>query len=98
MKLKPYADNVVLKQAKLPEKIGSLHVPEAAQQGLPYGEVVEVGPDVGRVDVGDKVFFHTQDASALPYNDEMVIIVKEEAIHCLVEGDYTDIITSLGMN
>lgn len=94
MKLVPFEDFVVLRQARLPEKVGSLVVPEQIRKTLPYGEVIEVGPKVARVAVGDKVYFGARDGAGLPYNDEMVIIIREESIFCRVEGEYADILTS----
>ena len=94
MKLSPFADFVVLKQAKMPDSIGGLVIPDNYRHTLPYGEVVAVGPDVKRCQVGDRVYFEARACASVPGDGEMVLVVKEEHLHCLVEGVPSQIITS----
>lgn len=99
MKHHPMFDYLALKQAKLPEKIGSLHIPERARNAQPFGEVVAIGPDVKHVEVGEKVFFSDLNAIGVPADPEFLLIVQEKDLRCKVEGDFADIITAdLGLN
>jgi co-chaperonin GroES (HSP10) len=92
IKLTPLRDIVVMLQAKMPEKIGALFLSEQHRKGLPYGEVVEVGPEVKKVAVGDKVFFDHKANVCFPYGDDMAILVREEGIYCIVSGEESAVI------
>ena len=55
MKLKPTADNIVLKQTEAEETTASGIILAAAKEKPAIYEVMSAGPDVKEVKVGDKV-------------------------------------------
>ena len=55
MKLKPTADNIVLKQTEAEETTASGIILAAAKEKPAMYEVMSAGPDVKEVKVGDKV-------------------------------------------
>ena len=55
MKLKPTADNIVLKQTEAEETTASGIILAAAKEKPAIYEVMSAGPDVNDVKVGDKV-------------------------------------------
>lgn len=81
-----------MKQAELPRKVGEILLPEV-EESLPYGEVIEKGPDVDKVEVGDKIYFEPRDAAAFPLESDTVMLVREKAVFCRVHGEVENLLT-----
>ncbi len=97
MKLKPLADNIVIKPQKKEEKTESgILLPDSAGESKPErGEVVAVGPgkrdEKGdriepEVSKGDEVIFTKYGPNEIKIDDEEYLIAKEEDILAIVEN------------
>lgn len=96
MKLKPLADNVVIKPKKREEKTeGGILLPDSAEDSKPEkGEVVAVGPgkkDNGKlikpeVKKGQEVIFTKFGPNEIKIDEEEYIIAKEKDILAVIEN------------
>ena len=92
--IKPLLDRVVLKAVESEETTKSgIVLAQKSQEKSQIAEVVAVGPG-GMVDgkettmqlvVGDKVVYSKYAGTAIKYNDEEYIIVKQDEILAIVE-------------
>jgi len=89
MLLRPLADKIVVRPEKAPEKIGSLYVPDAAQEKPVRGEVLAVGP--GRtlkdgairpcaIKAGEVVLFGKYAGNEVKIEGEELMILREDDI------------------
>jgi chaperonin GroES len=78
--IKPLADRVVAVREKAAEKTASgLYLPDNAKEKLAIFTVQAVGPDVKSVKEGDRILYNGY-ASEITFNNEEILIVKEEDI------------------
>jgi chaperonin GroES len=78
--IKPLADRVVAVREKATEKTKSgLYLPEQTREKLSIFTVQAVGPDVKNVKKGDRILYNGY-ASEITFNNEEILIVKEEDI------------------
>lgn len=94
MKLKPLGDRVVVKPSKEELKVGSIIIPETAQEKPLEGEVIAVGPgrslENGKVvsldiKVGEKVLYAKYSGSEVKIGDEEYLLLKEDEILAVKE-------------
>jgi len=92
--LKPLFDRVLVEKAEPVKKIGGIVLPEAAQQKVHWGKVIEVGSGKRTADgkifpmsikKGDTVMLSDWSGSTVKVNDKELHIVKEEEILGTVE-------------
>jgi chaperonin GroES len=78
--IKPLADRVVAVREKAAEKTASgLYLPDNAKEKLAIFTVQAVGPDVKSVKKGDRILYNGY-ANEITFNNEEILIVKEEDI------------------
>jgi chaperonin GroES len=78
--IKPLADRVVAVREKAAEKTASgLYLPDNAKEKVSIFTVQAVGPDVKTVKKGDRILYNGY-AGEITYNNEDILIVKEEDI------------------
>lgn len=86
MKLKPIGEYVIIAPDKAPEKTeGGLYIPESkepAQTG-----VVVAAAEKASVKEGDRVLFGKYSGSEHMLGSQKLIIVKEDAILTILEGE-----------
>lgn len=95
MNIKPLADKVVVKPAKIEEKTESgIILPGTAQEKPHQGEVVAVGSGVltedgGRapleVKVGDRIVYGKFGGTALKYDNEEYVVLSEKDILVILD-------------
>ena len=85
MKLKPTADNIVLKQTEAEETTSSGIILAATTKEKPaIYEVMSAGPDVKDVKVGDKVVVGKFEGQAIKLDGEEYKFAKPEGILAIV--------------
>ena len=84
MKLKPMADNLLLKQAEAVETTASGIILAAAKEKPAFYEVMSVGPDVKGIASGDKVVVGNYVGSDIKLDGEDYKFVKLEDVLAVV--------------
>ena len=86
MKLKPMADNILLKQAEAEETTSSGIILATTSKEKPgIYEVMSAGPDVATVKAGDKVITSKYAGTQVKIDGEELTIVKQNDILAIVE-------------
>ena len=79
MKIKPLADRVLIKMEKDDtQKVGSLFIPQTAQEKTNIGVIAEIGDDkdVITVKVGDKVMYDKYAGTKIEADGEEFLLVR----------------------
>ena len=85
MKLRPTADNIVLKQTEAEEKTASGIILSATTKEKPaIYEIVSAGPEVKDLKVGDKVVVGKFEGQAIKLDGEEYKFAKPEGILAVV--------------
>ena len=84
MKLKPTADNIVLKQTEAEETTASGIILAAAKEKPAIDEVMSAGPDVKDVKVGDKVVVGKFTGNEIKLDGDEYKFVKLEDVLAIV--------------
>ncbi len=96
MKLKPLADNIVIKPKEKEEKTeGGIFLPDSTEESRPErGEVISVGPGkrnekgervAPEIKKGDEVIFTKFGPNEITVEDESYLIAKEGDILAIIE-------------
>ena len=88
MKIKPLADRVLIKiESEDTQKVGSLYIPQTAQEKTNTGVVAEIGDDkdVITVKVGDKVMYDKYAGTKLEMDGDEYLLVRIADILAVVE-------------
>ena len=85
MKLKPMADNILLKQSEAAETTASGIILASTKEKPAIYEVMSAGPDVKDIKAGDKVVVGNFVGSDLKLDGVEYIIVKQSDILAIVE-------------
>ncbi len=88
MKIKPLADRVLIKiQAEDNQKVGSLFIPQTAQEKTNTGVVAEIGDDKDAitVKVGDKVMYDKYAGTKLEADGAEYLLVRISDVLAVVE-------------
>ncbi len=88
MKIKPLADRVLIKvESEETQKVGSLFIPQTAQEKTNTGVVAEIGDDkdVITVKVGDKVMFDKYAGTKLEADGSEYLLVRIADVLAIVE-------------
>ena len=84
MKLKPMADNILLKQAEAAETTASGIILATAKEKPAFYEVMSAGPDVKDIKAGDKVLFGNFTGSDIKLDGVDYKFVKLEDVLAIV--------------
>lgn len=91
--MKALNNYVFLKRDKTPEKIGSIVLPESAQEIPAVGEVVSIGPNhqldlwgdgEHLVKEADRVIYKRYSASEIIIDNEEFVVVEDKDILCVL--------------
>ena len=88
MKIRPLADRVLIKmESEETQKVGSLFIPQTAQEKTNTGVVAEVGDDkdVITVKVGDKVMYDKYAGTKLEADGDEFLLVRIADVLAVVE-------------
>lgn len=88
MKIKPLADRVLIKmENEDTQKVGSLFIPQSAQEKTNIGVVAEIGDDkdVITVKIGDKVMYDKYAGTKLEADGEEYLVVRIADVIAVVE-------------
>ena len=88
MKIKPLADRVLIKiETEDTQKVGSLYIPQTAQEKTNTGVVAEIGDDkdVITVKVGDKVMYDKYAGTKLEADGAEYLLVRISDVLAVVE-------------
>ncbi|MDC7226696.1 MAG: co-chaperone GroES [Spirochaetales bacterium] len=88
MKIKPLADRVLIKiESEETQKVGSLYIPQTAQEKTNTGVVAEIGDDkdVINVKVGDKVMYDKYAGTKLEADGSEFLLVRISDVLAVVE-------------
>ncbi|HAK44626.1 MAG TPA: co-chaperone GroES [Spirochaeta sp.] len=88
MKIKPLADRVLIKmETEDTQKVGSLFIPQTAQEKTNTGVVAEIGDDkdVITVKVGDKVMYDKYAGTKLEADGNEYLLVRIADVLAVVE-------------
>lgn len=88
---------VFIKRDKAPEKIGSIVLPESAQDAPCLGEIVSLGPDVYTeiynreadcnervLAIGDRVLYKKYLGNEIIVEGQELVVVKDEDLLCVL--------------
>jgi len=79
MKLQPLQSNILCSVHEGRET--EIIIPDKSEGVQPYAKVLSVGPDVKKVQLGDRVLFHPSNAIfADEIDGEKIVIVSEAAV------------------
>lgn len=84
MNLKPLQDIVVLRPREV-KTTSAIIVPDAYARPSYVGEVVEVGPDVEEISVGQRVLYAPFRGTTVSQGDENVLLIAESEIVAVLE-------------
>ena len=84
MKLKPMADNILLKQAEAAETTASGIILASAKEKPAFYEVMSAGPDVKDIKAGDKVVVGNFTGSDIKLDGVDYKFVKQDEILAVV--------------
>lgn len=96
MKIIPIQDRVLVKRDQTDPKIGSIIIPDTAQQPVTRGVVLAAGPgrvlDSGMrlepsIKTGDKIIFGKYSGSEFEQDGEKRMFMKEDEILAVIEED-----------
>lgn len=97
MSIRPLHDNILVKRLAAEEKTaGGIIIPGSSQEKPNKGEIIEVGagrkdengkPVTLDVQKGDIVLFSQYGGSEVTINGEDLIIMKEDSVLAVLEGD-----------
>jgi chaperonin GroES len=101
VRLQPLRDRIVVRRIAAEERVaGGIIIPDAAREKPAEGEVVAVGPEVGRegaaaaagvalldVRAGDRVLFGKSSGAEVKLGGEDLLIMNERDIMGIIEGD-----------
>lgn len=88
MKIRPLADRVLIKmESEETQKVGSLFIPQTAQEKTNTGVVAEIGDDkdVITVKVGDKVMYDKYAGTKLEADGDEFLLVRIADVLAVVE-------------
>lgn len=88
MKIRPLADRVLIKiESEETQKVGSLYIPQTAQEKTNTGVVAEIGDDkdVITVKVGDKVMYDKYAGTKLEADGKEYLLVRIADVLAVVE-------------
>ena len=88
MKIKPLGDRVLIKmESEENQKVGSLFIPQTAQEKTNTGVIAEVGDDkdVITVKVGDKVMYDKYAGTKIEADGEEYLLVRMSDVLAVVE-------------
>ena len=88
MKIKPLADRVLIKiEAEDNQKVGSLFIPQSAQEKTNIGIVSAIGDDkdVITVKVGEKVMYDKYAGTKLEADGEEFLLIRIADVIAIVE-------------
>jgi chaperonin GroES len=95
MSLKPLYDKVLVKPIEDTEqKVGSIYIPDTAQDKPQQGEIIAAGPgkltEDGKnipmtVKVGDKVFYGKYSGTEVKIDGDTMLIMSESDIYGIIE-------------
>lgn len=93
-RFEPLWDKVLIRQAEVQEKVGSIYLPDQAQERYAEGEVVAIGAgyrmgdgtvDPLRVKVGDRVLFSKYGGTTISVDGEDdLLIMSERDVHGII--------------
>jgi chaperonin GroES len=95
MQFRPLHDRVVIEALEAAQKVGSILLPDTAQEKPQEGKVVAVGPGQRNakgalaapiVKTGDRVIYGKWSGSEIKIQDKSYLIVREADILGVVEG------------
>ncbi len=88
--MKMVSNKILVEQCKTAAVTdGGIALPEASIQVLPYGVVMQIGPKVEEVKVGDAILFNEIGAVSLGIlKPDCVLIEPCDILAILEEGDY----------
>ncbi len=81
--MKAVLDRVFIKLQAYEKKQGGVLLPDSFENQKNVGEVLNVGPEVKSVKIGDIVFFHAFDE--LPTLKKNVVVVRERSLLAVLE-------------
>lgn len=80
--MQPLKDYILLAQAEVETTTSSgIVLAGSTDTGSKPGQVLEVGPDVKNVKVGDKVAVKWGDALAITYKGSQAALISEESVY-----------------
>lgn len=96
---KPLGDRLVVRPDKVPDRIGSIIVPDSVKAGMKMeisrGEVLAMGPGMTRADgrlwpmpdvkPGDRVLFFTEGAVRIELDGEKLVSLRDDFIFAVEE-------------
>jgi chaperonin GroES len=88
MKIRPLADRVLIRmESEETQKVGSLFIPQTAQEKTNTGVVAEIGDDkdVITVKVGDKVMYDKYAGTKLEADGDEFLLVRIADVLAVVE-------------
>ena len=88
MKIKPLADRVLIKlESEDTQKVGSLFIPQTAQEKTNTGVVAEIGDDkdVITVKVGDKVMYDKYAGTKLEADGDEFLLIRISDVLAVVK-------------
>ncbi len=87
-KIKPLSSQVVAKTKQPQTKTKSgLYLPESSTEKSVTVEVIAVGPEVKTIKPGNQIIHKQYEATELTIDKQDYLIIKEEAILAILEGD-----------
>lgn len=82
--LSPLDDRIVVLPDSAEERIGSMYVPDTAQQRPARGTVVEVGPGVTKVHPGQRVLYGHFTGTEAMHGRAEVLLLREDDVYAIV--------------
>ncbi len=81
-RIKPLKDRLVIKRAEFDEttKAGIL-IPQSSQEKPIYGEILDIGPLITGLKVGDLVLFGKYSGVEVNMDGEKYVLLREEEIY-----------------
>lgn len=85
MSFRPLRDRILVERAPVQERIGSIWLPETAQERPHHGTVIATGPKVTWVQEGDRIQYSAKGRPDLKLDGVLHNIIAEQDIYGVVE-------------